>query len=159
MSRSDSTADLMKPLSAGYRADPTLSAYAARLGLESGVFLADGSMSLIYDGRYRLWFRALPAGHIVMESVLMELTPIPPSMAQEVMVRVLRYASSTARAYACGLVLDDASNRLLLQQIVPCPVSAASFEEDLAEFLNVLGFWLDICAQEDKRLNGPRGER
>ena len=149
----------MKPNLFGYWIDPTLSAYAARQGFDAGVFLADGAMSLIYDGRYRLWFRVLPGGQIVMESVLMELRQIPPSTAEDVMVRLLRYASSTARAYACGLVLDEASDRLLLQQIIPAPVSTASFEGDLAEFLNVLGFWCDICAQEDKRLNGPRGER
>jgi hypothetical protein len=149
--------DLMNPALPGYLLDPTLSAFAARQGLGASAFLADGAMCLIFDGRYRVWFRAMPGGQIVMESVLMDLTQIPPVAAQDVMVRLLRCASTTARMYAAGLALDAESDRLLLQAVIHSPDSVASFEGELAEFLNVLKFWRDVCAQEGKPLTGLRG--
>ncbi len=129
-----------------------LEVYAHKHGVDRSAFLADGTMSLIYDAAYRVEVRPHVAGRLVLQSVLMDVSPFSIDRREEFLVRMLRLAASTVRDFASGLVLDAAQSRLLLQQSVDASFDLPGLEVDLADFVNVLAFWRGILQEESRWL-------
>ena len=131
---------------------PVLAAYAQKHGLESSAFLADGTMTLIYDAIYRVDVRPFLEGRLVIHALLLDVSPLSPVRREEFLLRMLRYAASTLRDFPCGLVMDAGRSRLLLQQLVDPPIHLLRLESELAGFVNVLSFWRGILQEESRRL-------
>lgn len=131
---------------------PVLAAYAQKYGLESSAFLADGTMTLIYDAIYRVDVRPHLEGRLVIHALLLDVSPLSPVRREEFLLRMLRYAASTLRDFPCGLVMDAGRSRLLLQQLVDPPIHLLRLESELAGFVNVLSFWRGILQEESRRL-------
>ncbi len=130
---------------------PLLLAYAERQGLGSSAFLSDGSLSLIFDAAYRLQVRPFVGDRLVVQSWLLEIAPIRREQRDELLVRLLRHAASTARDFPAGLVVDATASWLLLQQVVPAGADLRTLEAELADFVNVRAYWQGRCSEEAKR--------
>ncbi len=133
--------DALRPLVVS----PVLSAYAERQGLEASAFLADGSLSLIFDGAYRVQVRPQSGGRLILQSRVLDLSMVPSSQRGEVLVSVLRYAAGTVRDFAVSLVLEETQQFLLQQQVLLPTVDVRLLESELADFVNVLGYWQKVC--------------
>ncbi len=131
---------------------PVLVAYADRHGVAASAFLADGTLSLIYDAAYRVEVRPHLEGRLVLESFLLDLSLLPETRQGEALVSLLRDAAITVRDHACGLVLDETRSRLLLQQVLPAPVDLRRLETELGDFVNVLAFFQGLCVDPTRRL-------
>lgn len=130
---------------------PVLAAYAARHGLQASSFLADGTMSLIFDGAHRVAVRPCLEGRLVLHAVLMDLTPLTAQRRGEVLARLLRQAAGPARDFAAGLALDGTGTCVLLQQVLSPPIDLRTLETELGDFVNVRVFWQGICSDEAQR--------
>lgn len=131
---------------------PVLAAYAKKHGLESSAFLADGTMTLIYDTIYRVEVRPHLEDRLVLHALLLDVSLLSAARREDCLLRMLRYAAATVRDVPCGLVMDTGRSRLLLQQSVDPPVSLLRLESELAGFVNVLSFWRRILQEESHRL-------
>lgn len=136
---------------------PVLAAYAKKHGLASSAFLADGTMTLIYDAIYRVEVRPHLEDRLVLHALLLDVSPLSAVRREDFLLRMLRYAASTVRDFPCGLVMDGGRSRLVLQQSVDPPVSLPRLESELAGFVNVLSFWRRILQEESHRLRDLPG--
>lgn len=133
---------------------PILVAYADQYGLGSSAFLSNGALSLIFDAAYRVEVRPFPGGRLVLQAQLLDMSQFDPAKREDVLVRMLRDAASTARDFTCSLALDGKLSMLLLQQSVEPPVDLRRLESELADFVNVLAFWRGRLPEEDRWARG-----
>ncbi len=124
-----------------------LQAYAVRHGIGVDAFRADGRLTVTFDGRYRVQMRPSEDGQVALTSLLLDLAGMPSSQADEALVRLAGYGCGLMRDHGSGLTLDSA-DRLLLEQVIPAGFSAVQFDEEVADFLNVLAFWSRTSEQE-----------
>ena len=130
---------------------PVLTAYVARHGLDPSAFLADGSLSLIFDGTYRVQVSPFPGERLVMQALLMDISRFEADLRGDVRVGLLRYAAMTVRGFAAGLALDETSSWLVLQQGVTSAIDLRRLETELTDFVSVQTFWRERCSQEARR--------
>jgi len=130
---------------------PVLTAYVARHGLDPSAFLADGSLSLIFDATYRVQVRPFPGERLVMQALLMDMSRFQARQRGAVLVGLLRYAAVTVRGFAAGLALDDTAAWLVLQQAVAPAVDVPRLQTELTDFVSVQTFWRERCSEEARR--------
>lgn len=136
-----------------------LGAYAQRNRIDAEAFRPDGSMCLVFDAVYRVTIRSLPDGRMLFLSPVLDLWALPGSEQDDFLLRLLRTGAGLIRDHACGLAVDETRNRLVLQQVLPAGASVQDMEDQLADFLNVLGFWRSICTDATSAGSAWRGAR
>lgn len=130
---------------------PMLHAYSQRHGIEPTALRDDGRMVLEVNERYRLDLRPAADGAVAVTARLLGLASVPPAMQDDLLLRLTTMATGLARDHAAGLVIDEARQTLLLQQVLPGTLGVTELEEELAGFANQLEFWSRVVLRESGR--------
>lgn len=126
-----------------------IGAFMTRQNLPAGALRADGRLTLVLDGIYRIHLQPVSHERVAITSPLLSLSGVWHGAGLERVLEALaQKATGMLRLYASGLCLDERRQTLLLQQFVPAAASAAAVEEALAEFTNALAFWRPVCAAQ-----------
>lgn len=129
-------------------AHPAVRAYAQRNGIEAGAFHEDGRLTLTIDDRYRVQLRTAADGRLALSSLLLDLGQLAAPRVDATLQRLAVWAAGMLRDHASALALDEAAQALLLQQELAAGADVAALESELADFVNVLAFWVRTCARE-----------
>lgn len=126
-----------------------IGAFMASQGLSGEALRADGRLTLVIDGIYRIHLQQVAHERVAITSPLLSLTGVwHQAGLDRVLEPLAQKAAGMLRQYASGLCLDERRQALLLQQFVPATADAAAVEEALAEFTNALAFWRPVCAAQ-----------
>lgn len=129
-------------------AHPAVRAYAQRNGIDASAFREDGRITLTIDERYRVQLRAAADGRLALSSLLLDLGQLAGPRVDAILQRLATWAAGMMRDHASALALDEAAQALLLQQELAASSDVAALESELADFVNVLAFWVRTCARE-----------
>ncbi|MBW7899935.1 MAG: type III secretion system chaperone [Rhodocyclaceae bacterium] len=126
-----------------------IGAFMASQGLSSDALRADGRLTLVIDGTWRIHLQPASHDRVAITSQLLSLTGVwHPAGLDRVLEPLAQKAAGMLRQYASGLCLDERRQALLLQQFVPATADAVAVEDALAEFVNALAFWRPVCAAQ-----------
>lgn len=127
---------------------PALRAYLARHAIDPAGVRRGGRVTLTVDGTYRVHLQPAADGRLAITSVLLDLGLVAPDRLTDFLIRLAQGACALLREHAAGLAVDDAADRLVLQQLVAASVDLTELEAELAAFVNVLAFWVAAVARE-----------
>jgi hypothetical protein len=113
--------------------------------------LPDGRVGLSFDGRWRVQLRPLTDGRFLMSAMLLDVSNLTRSQLEDLLLSLATYSVGVMQDHACGLALDEASGRLMLQEQVPAETSLAQLEAALGDFVNLLAFWNGSARMEAVR--------
>jgi hypothetical protein len=129
-------------------AHPAVRAYAQRNGIDASAFREDGRVTLTIDDRFRVQLRAAADGRLALSSLLLDLGQLAAPRVDATLQRLAIWAAGMMRDHASALAVDEGAQALLLQQELAANTDLAALESELADFVNVLAFWVSTCARE-----------
>lgn len=138
----------MRPPIAPARACSLLRAYMDRMGLDDSVLREEGGLRLRVDGRYVVDLLPVSGGRLAALSTLADPASWPPAHADDILICLLELSVGLLRDHACSLVIDARRQSLQLQQVLPPQAQVVDVERALAELLNLLPFWTQMCRQK-----------
>ena len=136
-------------MSAQALAHPAVQSFIARNGISHQDLRNDARLSLTLDKKYRVQLHSTPHHRVALNSDLVSLTGIYHDRATgEAMARLMALAAGMLQQHPTTLCIDERRQALMLQQTLPAAADGAAVESAIAEFVNVLPFWLNACAAE-----------
>jgi hypothetical protein len=117
-----------------------LADYLGRHGAGQAQRRRDGSIVLLFDGRFRVLCRPLPDGGLLLESLIGELPPLARERAA-VATRLLEALGENLVEHAETIALAADGAALVLQQQVPAEGDSELFTAELERHVNALGAW------------------
>ncbi|WP_263768569.1 CesT family type III secretion system chaperone [Propionivibrio soli] len=117
--------------------------FMARRGLAATAMRADGRLTLVIDGRYRIHLRPGSGGQLTLTANVMPLPGDPGSPAsQQVVERLMNSGAGMLRDHASTLCLDREAGMLQLQQSLSGDLTGIELDAEIGEFTNALHFWV-----------------
>jgi hypothetical protein len=100
----------------------------------------DGSVSLIFDGQYRVTCLPFPHGDLLLEARIVQL-PVDVQSRRTAMELLLEQAGDMLVSHTERIAFAPGGQMLVLQQIVPTQADRAQFDSMLDRFVNALAGW------------------
>jgi len=118
---------------------PLISGYAARHGIPQAL-RADGRVTLIIDGKYRVHLAPSRNGWV---AIIARLCALPPEGVgrERFLTEIGKQAAGMLSKQASACVVDPAGESLCLQQMVRPDSSEIEMDEAVGQFANALSFW------------------
>lgn len=101
---------------------------------------SDGSVSLIFDGQYRVTCLPLAYGDLLLEARILQL-PDEARARRITMEALLEQAGSRLGKHTDRIAFAPGEQMLVLQQTVPAQADRAQFISVLDGFVNALAGW------------------
>lgn len=119
---------------------PALSRFLANQRAGEGNRNADGSVSIVFDGQYRVTCMAFAQGGLLLEARIFQL-PAESSYRRSSIEMLLEQAGHRLKTYTEWLALASGGQMLMLQQVVPAQADSMQFSAMLDSFVNALAGW------------------
>jgi hypothetical protein len=132
-------------------AHPAVQAFMARNGISQQDLRSDGRLSLTLDQKYRVQVHSTSHNRVALSSELLSLAGrYDDRVTGDALERLMALGAGMLQQHASTLCVDDRRQALTLQQTLPASADGAGVELAIAEFVNVLPFWLNACASETR---------
>jgi len=115
---------------------------------------SDGRVVLTIDQRYRVNLAPAPHHRVALQSELLALPESTYARTDEVLLRLTGIAAGTLQRHASTLCIDRKRQALMLQQLIAAGADLPALEDALADFVNALAFWSQLCRSEAALLKG-----
>lgn len=123
--------------------------FIARNGISHQDLRHDGRLSLTLDKKYRVHLHSTSHLRVALNSDLVSLAGQENDRATgEALARLMGLSAGMFQQHSSTLCIDERRQVLVLQQTLPAAADGAAVESAIAEFVNVLPFWLSACAAE-----------
>lgn len=123
--------------------------FIARNGMSHQDLRNDGRLSLTLDKKYRVQLHSTSHHRVVLNSDLVSLAGQGNDRAiGEALARLMALGAGMLLQHPSTLCVDERRHVLMLQQTLTAAADGAAVESAIAEFVNVLPFWLSACAAE-----------
>ncbi len=130
------------------QAHPAVRAYAQANGIEADAFRSGGRLILTIDERDTLHVWPASDGRVAIEGVLVELSELAPSAAEGLVTRLGAHALARFRRDASALAIDERTQQLCLQQVLPAPVTPEGLSQAMSDFLEAFQAWQAVVERE-----------
>ncbi len=130
------------------QAHPAVRAYAQANGIDADDFRSGGRLTLTLDDRDTVHVWPASEGRVALEGWLVDLRELPPSAVDLLLCRLGTHALATFRREASALSIDEKTQQLCLQQVLPATVSPEGLSLALADFLASFQTWQAVVERE-----------
>lgn len=117
-----------------------LAAYLASRQADQPARNADGSVSLVFDGQYRITCLDNAGGGLLLEARIAEL-PLDANTRRALLEDLLERAGRQFERHTEWMTMTRDRQMLLLQQTVPAQAERTDVETVLERFVNTLAGW------------------
>lgn len=119
-------------------------AYLASRQADQPIRNADGSVSLVFDGQYRITCLGNASGGLLVEARVTEL-PLDANARRSLLEDLLERAGRRFERHTEWMTMTRDRQILLLQQTVPAQADKTDFESALERFINALAGWRTLA--------------
>ena len=124
---------------------PLVRTFMQRNHLPDDAIRADGRVVLTVDDRYRVHIFPAPFARIALQAELLALPEHPDSLFDDLLLGLANTGAGMLGTSASTLCIDRKRQAVALQQSVALNANQETLQEAMADFVNALAFWSNLC--------------